>query len=72
MGSRRSVECPIPGLVRSFFMGQLNIVAVSRAFAMHAACALIASILIALDIVAAARSMADLDITAPDIVSIEP
>jgi hypothetical protein len=44
----------------------------SRAFAMHAAFALIASILIALDIVAAARSMADLDITAPDIVSIEP
>ncbi len=45
--------------------------AVSGIFAMHAIFALIVSILIAFDIVAAAGSMRNLDVTTADIVTIE-
>ena len=44
----------------------------SGTFAVHAAFALIVSVLIAFDIIAAARSITNLDLTAGDILSVEP
>jgi len=51
---------------------RLNMHAVSGTFVLHAVFGLIVSILIALDIVAAAGLMTNLDVTATDIGFIEP
>jgi hypothetical protein len=49
-----------------------NMTTGSGSFAVHAAFALIVSILIAFDIIAAARSITNVDLTAADTLFIEP
>ena len=71
-GAERSVDYAHPCLSRRIMTERLNMHAVSGTFVLHAIFGLIVSILIALDIVAAAGLMTNLDVTATDIGFIEP